>query len=260
VIPRRIGVVVLCAAVVLGATIAFASSLVVTAKDITVASTSVSVPKSVVTITQSAVGGAPNTAHTTTATLSGGTASAVGSLTFTLFPGSACSGTAVAPGAQTIDPINGAAGQTYTSAGRTPTSSGTYSWLASYAGDANNNAATNCTSITVAATAQLHVSAITLVSKANQNVNFWNATIKVEVRDGAGTLISGVSVTGSWSPTSANSSCSPTSAGTCNIASGNTAFPAAQLTETWTVSNLTLNGSTYNAAANSLSSIVVTKP
>lgn len=260
---RRTLMPVVLATLVFGATVALASSLVVSSQDITTTGASVSVPKSVVTITQAAAGGAPNTAHTTTATLSGGTSGAVGSLTFTLFPGAACSGTAVAPGAHTISPISGAAGQSYTSAARTPTAAGTYSWLVSYSGDPDNAPATSCTTITVANSTQLHVSAITLVSRANQNANFWNATIRVEVRDGNDLLVSGVTVTGSWSPTtSATSSCgaATTAAGTCTVFSGNTGFPSSATTETWTVSNLARSGYSYNAAANTVSSIAVTKP
>lgn len=260
---RRALLPIVLATLVFGTTVALANSLVVSSQDLTATSAPVSVPKAVVTISQAATGGAPGAAHTTTATLTGGTAGAVGSLTFTLFPGAACTGTAVAPGAQTISPISGANGQSYTSAARTPTTAGTYSWLAAYSGDLDNAPATSCTSITVANSAQLHVSAITLVSKANQNANFWNARVEIEVRDANDLVVSGVAVSGSWSPTSsAISSCGATTGatGTCTVFTGNTAFPSNVTTETWTVSDLVKSGYTYNAAANAVSSITVTKP
>ena len=260
---RALAAVLTALALGLG-TVAFASSLVVTSQDLTVSSSTVSVPKSVVTVSQAAVGGAPNTAHTTTVTLSGGTSSAVGSLTITLFPGGTCTGTPVSPGAQVISPIAGASGQSYTSAARTPVTAGTYSWLASYSGDANNEAASNCKSITVATSTQLHVEAITLVSRTlNTSNGKWSAVISVEVRDGNGLLIGTVVATGVWSPDAQGSSqsrCTTGAAGTCQVNSGSNSFPSTAASETWTVSSLTKSGYTYNAAANVVSSITVAKP
>lgn len=246
--------------------VAAAASLTVTSQRLTSATTAVSVPKSVVSISQEASGGAASTAHTTTATLSGGTSSAVGALSFTLYPGGTCTGTPVAPGTQTINPINGANGQSYTSASRTPTTAGTYSWLASYGGDANNGSATNCKVISVGTV--LRVSAITLVSRSlNTSNGKWSAIIKVEVRDGSGALVGGVVVTGAWSPDAQNagqSGCTTDTSGggvgTCNINSGSNSFPATATSETWTVSNLSKSGAVYDSASNVVSSIVVTKP
>ncbi|MEX2294384.1 MAG: hypothetical protein WD691_11405 [Acidimicrobiales bacterium] len=224
----------------------------------------ITITAAVVTVSQVAAGGAPNTARTTTATLTGGTVGATGTLTFQLFPGVNCTGTQV--GSTDTVTVSGAVNHQYTSAARTPTTAGSYSWQVAYSGDSNNLGDTDCTVITVANSTVLHVSAITFVSSANQG-NFWNATIQIEVRDGNDILVGTVTVTGSWAPTilaSSRSNCGSvtTGSGTCTVASGtgSNGFGNAEPTQTWTVSTLSRSGYTYDSTANTVSSITVTKP
>ncbi len=260
----RLAVVLLGITVVAGSTVAFAGSLGVASQHLTTAGTSVSVPKSVVTVTQVAAGGAPNAPRTTTATLSGGTPAAAGSLTFALRSGGTCAGTLVGT-AETVT-VNGASGQSYTSAARTPTTAGTYSWLASYSGDANNDQASSCTVITVAAiTPQLHVSQIS-GSSANAGASGnWNATVTVTVRNSDGDPVGSVVVTGAWSPTALGSGngCTTAASGSCSFTTpgGLPGFSNGEsTTQTWTVSNLSRSGFTYNSSANAVSSITLSKP
>src|SRR4051812_39255673 len=91
---------------------------------------------------------------------------------------------------------------------------------------------TTTTSTTTTSTSlplpKLHVSAITSSGVAKQNQNSWHATITVTVVDQNGSAISGVTVTGAWSPTSAQSgNCSSATAvsGQCNNQTQNNAFP-----------------------------------
>jgi len=70
-----------------------------------------------------------------TATLSGGTSAAGGTITFMLFSDSACANQV---GGDVTTAVDGADGQDYTSPPITVNAAGTYYWVASYGGDANN--------------------------------------------------------------------------------------------------------------------------
>lgn len=80
-----------------------------------------------------------------TVTLSGGY-NPTGTITFTYYTTSTCSGTAYSAGSDTVSG-NGAYSLTWTTTHWT--TKGTYSVEASYSGDSNNNAATQCTSVSV---------------------------------------------------------------------------------------------------------------
>jgi uncharacterized repeat protein (TIGR01451 family) len=75
-----------------------------------------------------------------TATLTGASAAAGGTITFKLYgPNDAsCTGTVRFTSTKTVSGNN-----TYTSSSFTPTTAGTYHWIANYSGDANNKATTN---------------------------------------------------------------------------------------------------------------------
>jgi hypothetical protein len=135
-----------------------------------------------------------------------------------------------------------------------------YTWSVKAQAGANWNGGTS----SVSATPQLslHVSAITSSSVARQNKDSWHATITVTVVDQSGAAVSGVTVTGSWSPTSGESgNCSSTTdaSGQCSKDSNNSAFPNGT-NETWSVSNVAKSGFTYNSAANVVSSLAITAP
>jgi len=70
-----------------------------------------------------------------TATLSGGTSAAGGTITFMLFSDSACANQV---GGDVATAVDGADGQDYTSPPITVNAGGTYYWVASYGGEVNN--------------------------------------------------------------------------------------------------------------------------
>jgi hypothetical protein len=259
--------VVLAVITLAGSGIGFAASLDVQTQKIAVAGSAVNVPKQGVSVTQVAAGGAVNTARTTTATVSGGTASTTADLTFTLYgPGTGCTGTTVG-NPQTIA-STGADGDAYTSAARTPTVAGTYWWHVSFAGDATNNAASSCVSIAVtsasAPSTKLRLASITLVGgNRSGNSQVWQAHITVKVVDESGNGVSDVSVTGIWSGVnSSENGCSTltSAAGTCTFqANFNGGGGATDSPRTWTVSGLSRSGFAYDSANNAVNKITCSR-
>lgn len=134
----------------IGGGIGFAASLNVESQKIAIDGEPVTLREGL-TLDVSATGGSVNTDHTATATLTGGTSSATGSITFSLLGPTAadasCSGATV--GSESINLTTGADSDTYSSSAFKPTSSGTYWWRAQYSGDTDNDAVEDCASITV---------------------------------------------------------------------------------------------------------------
>ena len=133
-------------------------------------------------------------------------------------------------------------------------SQGTYNVSATASGGSNpsvNYAETNV--------GLLHVSS--LATGATVGVTTWTGSIIVTVTDSSGTAVNGVAVTGAWSPTSAASpsGCTTAALGQCTITPAAGSFPSGQLTETWTVSNLSLSGYSYASAANVESAITLSQ-
>ena len=117
---------------------------------------------------------------------------------------------------------------------------------------------------TVSATAQLslHVSALTELH-TTQGSNSGNATVTVTVVDQFGAPLSGVTVTGVWSPTATaqgNHDCgqATNSSGQCTVTTKNTEF-ARPSTQTWTPNTLTKSGYTYDSAANTPANISISQ-
>src|SRR5204863_6286283 len=76
------------------------------------------------------------------ATLSGGTDGATGTLTFRVYSNSDCAANHLVATASPTTPVNaGANGHTYTSANVTVSHAGTYYWSVQYSGDNTNNLA-----------------------------------------------------------------------------------------------------------------------
>lgn len=111
---------------------------------------------------------------------------------------------------------------------------------------------------TNAASGVLHISS--LITGATTGTTSWNASVTVTVKDSSGNPVSGVTVTGTWSPTTTAtpSGCTTNTAGQCTITTISN-FPSTQTVETWTVTNLGLSGYTYSAASNVESSITVAR-
>jgi hypothetical protein len=85
------------------------------------------------TIVTSATSGTVGDGITDTATLSGATADAGGTITFNVYDNNECGGTPVF-----TDTVDVSGNGDYTSGVFTPDTAGNYFWIASYSGDANN--------------------------------------------------------------------------------------------------------------------------
>jgi hypothetical protein len=122
---------------------------------------------------------------------------------------------------------------------------GTYNVGATAAGGSNPSVNYSETNIGL-----LHVSSLTTGSTSGTTT--WTGSITVTATNSAGTAVSGVSVTGAWSPTSAASpsGCTTNASGQCTITPAAASFPSGQLNETWTVSSLSLSGYSYASASN----------
>jgi hypothetical protein len=131
---------------------------------------------------------------------------------------------------------------------------GAYNISAAAAGGSNPSVNFGATNLGL-----LHVSSF--VTGSTSGLTTWTGTITVTVKDASGNVVSGVAVSGSWSPTSAASpsGCTTNSSGQCTITPSAGAFPSGQLTETWTVSALTLTGYAYASASNVESSITLSQ-
>lgn len=102
----------------------------------------------------------------------------------------------------------------------------------------------------------LHVNS--LVTGSTSGSTTWTGSVTVKVTNSAGVAVNGVSVTGAWSPTTtAAGGCTTDAFGQCTITPAAGAFPSGQLTETWTVSNLSLSGYSYAPASNIESAVTL---
>jgi serine protease len=101
---------------------------------------------------------------------------------------------------------------------------------------------------------EVHVSAMTATKSVKGNK--WNATITITVRDQNNATVSGVTVSGSWSGAkTGTATCTTGTNGTCSVTASNMSGSSV----TFTVTNLEKSGYTYNATANVISSLTVTK-
>lgn len=117
------------------------------------------------------------------------------------------------------------------------------------------------TSASLTVSKSLRVSTLTAIGMT-QNAQRWHATATVTVTDQTGAPVSGVTVSGAWSPTgltASASNCGTTTnaSGVCTVTTGLTDFPTTQSVETWTVSSLSATGDVYTGAENVESSVTV---
>jgi len=132
------------------------------------------------------------------------------------------------------------------------TSQGIYNISATAGGGSNPSVNFSATNIGL-----LHLSS--LVTGSTSGSTTWTGSITVTVVNSSGAAVTGVSVTGAWSPTPAASpsGCTTNASGQCTITPTTGSFPSGQLTETWTVSNLSLTGYSYASAANVESAVTL---
>jgi hypothetical protein len=133
-------------------------------------------------------------------------------------------------------------------------SQGTYNVGATASGGSNPSVNFSETNIGL-----LHVSS--LVTGTTSGAATWTGSVTVTVSNSSGAAVNGVSVTGAWSPTSAASpsGCTTNASGQCTITPAAGSFPSGQLTETWTISNLSLSGYSYASASNVESAITLSQ-
>jgi hypothetical protein len=131
---------------------------------------------------------------------------------------------------------------------------GTYNVSATASGGSNPSVNFSETNVGL-----LHVSS--LVTGSTSGATTWTGSITVTVTNSSGAAVNGVSVTGSWSPTSAASpsGCTTNASGQCTITPAAGSFPSGQITETWTVSNLSLSAYSYASASNVESAITLSQ-
>jgi uncharacterized repeat protein (TIGR01451 family) len=164
-----------------------------------------------------------------TATLSGGTSGAGGTITFMLFSDSGCANQV---GADVMAAVNGADGKNYTSPPITVNAAGTYYWVASYGSDSKNAASSstcgdvNETPLVIKPHISISKSPDAQTILIGQTANF---TITV-TNDGDSTLTN-VVVTDALAP-----GCARTSADIPGLAS---MAPGATITYTCTLANVT---------------------
>ena len=103
-------------------------------------------------------------------------------------------------------------------------------------------------------TAAVHLASVT--GSAALRKNGWTATVTVAVRDGAGKLVSGATVTGTWTPGGA-ASCITRSKGTCSIS---TSLGRTIPSVTWAVSGVSAQGYAYAPTSNVGSPVTITAP
>ncbi|MDP1548268.1 MAG: S8 family serine peptidase [Anaerolineales bacterium] len=102
---------------------------------------------------------------------------------------------------------------------------------------------------------ELHVGNMT-GTKSTKGKN-WSATVTITALDQNNAAVSGVVVTGSWSGAkTGTASCTTGTNGACAVSTGNM---SSGTSVTFTVTDLAKSGFTYNAAANTISSLTVTK-
>jgi uncharacterized repeat protein (TIGR01451 family) len=164
-----------------------------------------------------------------TATLSGGTSGAGGTITFMLFSDSGC---AKQVGTDVTVAVNGADGKNYTSPPITVNAAGTYYWVASYGGDPKN-AASSSTCGDVNETPLVikpHIS-ISKSPDAQTILIGQTATFTITVTNDGNSTLTNVVVTDALAP-----GCARTSADIPGLAS---MAPGATITYTCTLANVT---------------------
>jgi PKD repeat protein len=103
---------------------------------------------------------------------------------------------------------------------------------------------------------KLHVGALS-GSSARAAKRTWTASVLITVHDATHATVGGVAVNGSFSG-GGTAGCTTSAAGSCTVTSGRISVNTASVT--FTVSGLSKSGTSYDPAANDVTSIVVSKP
>jgi hypothetical protein len=125
---------------------------------------------------------------------------------------------------------------------------------------ANSNVASATTSAAAQSSVTMHVGAITS-TKATSKTG-WTATATITMHKSSDALLASATVTGTWSNgATGTTTCKTSTKGVCSISKSGNATTTASVT--FTVTNVTLSGYTYDAVSNhnpTGGSVVITKP
>jgi hypothetical protein len=108
-----------------------------------------------------------------------------------------------------------------------------------------------------------HVGGLSAATSTSSNGNKWSATVTVTIVDASGEPVTGATVTGDWSAGNGGTSCVTGASGTCPISSADFNAGGGNPVESVTFSVTNVSGSSvasYDSAANTSSSIVISRP
>jgi aqualysin 1 len=102
------------------------------------------------------------------------------------------------------------------------------------------------------------VSVAGLTGSASTLKNGWQATVTISVKNTSGQAVGGANVTGKFTVGGSSVSCTTGSNGLCSVKTGNLGRTTTQTS--YSVTNITGTGLSYDASRNSVSSIIVRRP
>lgn len=102
------------------------------------------------------------------------------------------------------------------------------------------------------------VSVSVLTGSASLMRNGWRATVGITVKDASGAAVAGAIVTGSFTVGGTGVKCTTSTAGVCSVTSGNLSKSTSQTS--FSVTDISGTGMTYDASKNAVSVIVVQRP
>ncbi len=140
-------------------------------------------------------------------------------------------------------------------AGQLLSTNSPFNVVAAYGGDASH-APSTATMTQNVNSGTVHVAGLQGTGTVAKNHKSWTAMVTVTVQDGLGNPVAGVAVSGGWNPVVAGpSGCTTAANGQCTFTSGSIATTVPS--ETWTVTNLSAPGYTYDSVHNNPNNVVV---
>ena len=122
----------------------------------------------------------------------------------------------------------------------------TYSYRVQAVNTGGVSGYSNTATAATPAAPQLHVA--DLDGRTATSKNTWTASVTITVRDGNSALVSGATVSGTWSGGFSGSASCNTAGGTCTLTTGT--LSKSKTSATFTVTNITASGATYVPSSN----------
>ena len=122
----------------------------------------------------------------------------------------------------------------------------TYSYRVQAVNTGGVSGYSNTATTTTPAAPQVHVA--DLDGSTAMSKNTWTASVTITVRDANSALVSGATVTGTWSGGFSESGSCNTAGGTCKVTTGT--LSKSKTSATFTVTNITASGATYVPSSN----------